>query len=688
MHDMSGARSVTREIVDTVSIYREEAMKGLQTCLSLCVEAPTEQKAPTEQSEFEDELQASFDRFITACQCEESWKAGMISTMQAFMQNMKDFAGRRKVAHMLLHTLPEGDHRSQQEIEQEQIIKKHAQQTIENYMLLVNASFLLEYWRASRNIKFEFMCGIEFPGLWSRSLYSDTTPKKIYRNMLVGNRPRGFSCDKRAAEGWELMLWCTRMVINGLIAAADRSLLSEYETNLRYACNEIQNEDTVYLPQIENSMSDVDTWTIPAGEGFIKYDVRADNLMLPPFLGTPCGAVFRSGYIYMLTREGEIFRLQLEHCVCENGEVVSKPLLYDLGKCIVEAPNKCIIQRVHFEKGTEEFPALVSMWDRWTYLGLMPTCLVAAPLGKLLVVSCRLKAIYEIDANSSARDSSAGIKLHAGQPDVDGQDELRLAVPERARGTEYDRNQATVRFHQPRCALLDGKSNLWVCDGGWLRKLTYDKNDATRNTFTVSNEQNLHAEPTSIALGSKGFVILEHYWDMQIPKKYKPRLLDVQWVNVNTREGTLVSKIRKTSLIKNVGHNDVGSIILDSKDQIIFCPRNILQCVDRADYTWGGSSSAPFPYRENDEGTDDVTMKDLGFGGNLTCHLTWYRGNIAVFTKSKDGGPILALVSRNTKRAAGGAADGDEAQRAVRPRTGALDALLHQLAHMHVSVYI
>ena len=61
------------------------------------------------------------------------------------------------------------------------------QQTIEHYMLLVNASFLLEPWGAYEFTRFEYMNGIEFPGLWSRVLYQDATPNKIYRN--VGGQP-------------------------------------------------------------------------------------------------------------------------------------------------------------------------------------------------------------------------------------------------------------------------------------------------------------------------------------------------------------------------------------------------------------------------------------------------------------------------------------------------------------------
>jgi hypothetical protein len=86
-------------------------------------------------------------------------------------------------------------------------------------------------------------------------------------------------------------------------------------------------------------------------------------MKLPRYLGVPCGCVVLGGYIYLLTTDGEIFRLQLGHMVRENEALAYKSLIHDKEKCIVETPNQCIIERVHFEKGTKNFPALVNEWQ-------------------------------------------------------------------------------------------------------------------------------------------------------------------------------------------------------------------------------------------------------------------------------------------------------------------------------------
>ena len=167
-----------------------------------------------------------------------------------------------------------------------------AQQTIENYMFLVNSSFLLEPRRADNNWKFEYMNGIQFPGLWSRCLYDDATRNQMYRNMLVVNRPTPFGVDRDKEWPWQQTLTNIRMLMNRLIPATDNSLLSEYTTNLPYTLNFYENED-VTEPAPLNSSRDIETWTksVPGGVG---YDLDADNLILPSFLGTPCGITFLS----------------------------------------------------------------------------------------------------------------------------------------------------------------------------------------------------------------------------------------------------------------------------------------------------------------------------------------------------------------------------------------------------------
>jgi hypothetical protein len=147
--------------------------------------------------------------------------------------------GTRKAGKVWRETVKAADTVEEYDAEND----KRSQELIENYMLLVNASFLLHHERALNATKFEFMWGLEFPGLWSRSLYNDTTDKKVYRNMLVGNRPRGVKCQKVAIDGWKLMLRTIRMTMNECLPA-HKGLLLEYEDNLRYTLNRIENEVT------------------------------------------------------------------------------------------------------------------------------------------------------------------------------------------------------------------------------------------------------------------------------------------------------------------------------------------------------------------------------------------------------------------------------------------------------------
>ena len=691
--DMSGAvgaGSAAARTVDAYSVHREYAIRGLEQCLTVCTDHPS----PVTWEEIKGVALASFARFMEQCQhSEPSWAEGMQETMNKFVAgaDLVLVAASEKVFETMRRMstgIPDEDRR----IAEAERVRAHRQklieQTIEQYMLLVNASLLLEPWRAYQHTPFEYMHGIEFPGLWSRVLYADATPNKIYRNMLVGNRPRGFSCDADATWDWTTNLQNIRRLINHLIPAADRSLLSEYATNLHYAMNFFRNEDEVRDPPAENYMSDVDTWSKPADPGHITYDVASANLILPSFLGTPCGVVFRQGYLYMLTTDGEIFRLQISHLISHEGALANKPLISDPTKCIVEHPNKCVIKRVHFEKGTPNFPALVSIWDSKVHLELMPTCLVAAPLGRLFVVSARLKAIYEISLNFGR------IKVHAGKPDLTGDAHMRRVLPAFERGVEHNRTWDTLEFRSPTCAVFDANNNLWVCDGTWLRQIKYETGDATGKNITVSNEVNLGVYATCMALGQKGFVVVEHDWS-RLHTRYEPRLWDVQFLDGKTAAGAK-REIRKSTTIKRLGVSSIGSIIVDSRDQILFCPRRNIRCVDRSDYQWV-SCPEPIPYRENEEGVDDVYMKDLLIEGGGMCYLTWFLGNILLFTESKDKKPIMTVLSKQRKQAAAGAAEGDTAGREVRPRTagrgrgagGALplstDVLLRQLAEVHLA---
>ena len=95
----------------------------------------------------------------------------MRETMKNFMQNM-DYAERRQVAKILLESIQDPNRRREEEIAQAEINKQNAgiyQKLIENYMLLVNASFVCDYERKYIKKKYVFMFGLEFPGLWSRA---------------------------------------------------------------------------------------------------------------------------------------------------------------------------------------------------------------------------------------------------------------------------------------------------------------------------------------------------------------------------------------------------------------------------------------------------------------------------------------------------------------------------------------
>ena len=518
---MSGAGSAAARI--EYPVLREEAIQGLQHCLTVC----TDHTSTLTWEEIKEVALGSFETFVGTCQHNEpSWTEGMRETMKKFVADadmvlVETFEKKNRAGQLLINGIQNDrdrqvtDRKRLRETRQTKI-----QETIEHYMLLVNVSFLLEPWRAYQFTRFEYMNGIEFPGLWSRVLYQDATPNKIYRNMLVGNRPRGLKSTLDAAWAWLENLQNIRRLMNQLIPAADRSLLSEYAKNLNYAMNFFRIEDEVGEPIAENSMGNVDTWSIPGEAGQITYDVHSTNLILPSFLGTPCGAVFREGYVYLLTTDGEIFRVQLVHVILENGAAANKPLTVDYRKCIVEHPNKCVIKRVHFEKGTAQFPTLVSLWDSKEYLGLKPTCLVAVPLGRLFVVSARLKAIYEISLNLNR------IKLHAGKPDFEGDAVFKRVLRERKRGVQYNQDRESVEFHSPTCAVFDSNNNLWVCDGTWLRKIKYETGGATGKNFTVSNEVDLGVYATCMALGQKGFVVVEHEWS-RLHNRYEPRLWDV-----------------------------------------------------------------------------------------------------------------------------------------------------------------
>ena len=164
-----------------------------------------------------EEFDASFERFMSACTnmtetTKLKWTADIRGTQQKFVENM-DIA--EKTAEVV-------------------------QEILETYMLLVNASFLVDTTEGS----YEYMNGIQFPGLWIRVLYKDDTSTKKYRNMLVGCRPTQFKCPAIQNDGWILMLWNTRWIINHLLKTHPNSLLSEY---VLYSSMDDWCEDTMHI---------------------------------------------------------------------------------------------------------------------------------------------------------------------------------------------------------------------------------------------------------------------------------------------------------------------------------------------------------------------------------------------------------------------------------------------------------
>ena len=85
MSGASGARSALRGMMDKFTEYRLEAIKGLETCLSTCIEHGTQ---VSWKVEMRDEFVASFERFMKACVYDEdAWTTGMKETMANFLKS-------------------------------------------------------------------------------------------------------------------------------------------------------------------------------------------------------------------------------------------------------------------------------------------------------------------------------------------------------------------------------------------------------------------------------------------------------------------------------------------------------------------------------------------------------------------------------------------------------------------------
>lgn len=638
----------------------------LRTCVhEICTVYATEE--PWEASR--DEFDLSFTRFIDACKIaheehEKKWTEGIRATQQDFVRKM-NIAGKTSA---------------------------DIQEILEAYMLLVNASFLTD----ALAMNYEYMNGMQFPGLWSRVLYNDDTPTKKYRNMLVGSRPMSFTCPETQIQGWTLMLFNARMHINYLLQTHPNSLLSEYDTNLRYALNYYEN--CVHLPEPPplngGRLKDIGEWMVPVegDEDDMQYKLIGINYVLPAFLGVPCGVDVCKGFIFILTTDGEIFKLQISQLVSIDGVDQKQLLIYDTTKCIVEYPNKCTIKRINFEKGTAKFPALTSCMpirfgDRpphnmnW-FLELSPTSLLVDPGGNLLVLSHAQSKIYEINPRFGA------IRGHWGQPAPQG-----VAPRER---TDPLQDETNCTFKELMCGVVDAHGNLYVCDQHWIRKITYGTTlqygETVRDNtkFTVSNIINLHEYATSIGIGPTGLVVAESIWDRTF-QKYFPRLVDVQIHNRFDKHGNVIHR-RTTTDIMRVGAEIVCSILVDGTDQVVFCANGRLEVVDRQKYTYV-KGSAKIPTRGGLPESEHTIMHSLQLREPSLAYLTWFGGNILACTTSNKL-PVLSFLHGTpeitNKRPL---PDASEAQdRASRPRTapagwgalGGTRALLQQMAQMRV----
>jgi hypothetical protein len=531
----------------------------------------------TEQAwgEIKEEFQKSGDGYITSATTNRpAWAPAMQATMTKFVAGM-DFQETQPAIQLraMLHV---NDPIRAEDLKRQAVIADNLQEVIENYMLLVNASLLVQ----PDAVEYAFMDGLQFPGLWSRELYDDPTRTKKYRNMLVGSRPFQFQAD---STGWRSMLLCARMVINKILVSKPNGLLSEYDTNLAYALNHLENKAAGPPAGINpNPLSNVDKF-LKEINGGTRFDMMAKTFILPTFLGTPCGVTSSNGFIFIITTDGEIFQLQMNRKVdalfSEDGGTTQETLLVDLTRCIVAKPNRCIIRRLNFQKNTTAFPALTchmpsNVYTRPTINGTtyvnwhtrqQPTCLLAHPRGeaKLYVLSCAQCAIYEINWQTHI------IKKHIGGPLAPG--EVRL------RGyKDPDEDEKTVKFQRLTCGVFDADANLFVVDNGWMRRIKYDATNRTK--FTVKNMIHICQEVTSIALGPAGFVVGLVIWNANKKDHHGEGVYDQQLCDIV--QHTVDGKVQLNLVtIKDFGHyHYIGSMLVDGANHNILSTQTNLRC--------------------------------------------------------------------------------------------------------------
>jgi hypothetical protein len=641
---------------------------------SICVAEPTTELWETARDEFT----ATFEGFMKNVEVQREdentkWSAGIRAAKDKFVEKMD--------------TPTKGD--------------EDVQEILETYMLRVNASFLVD----TRAMKYEFMNGIQFPGLWSRVLYKDDTPTKKYRNMLVGCRPTQIKPRDPMLDGWSLMLCTARKHVNLLLQTHPNSLLSEYDTNLRYALN--LWEYGMILPDPPpvdaRAMASVGVWTVDADDdehsGMFQYDMIGKNYILPAFLGIPCGVTVSKGFVFILTTDGEIFKVQISQLVVKDGVQRQQLLIYEDTKCIVEAPNRCTIERLNFEKGTVKFPALTSSMPKALYDGpapgvnwhtnLSPTSLLVDPCGKLIVLSCAQSKIYEVDPTTGM----GRIKEHLGKPAPRGwlADWKDIAPREL---TDPKQDQTNCSFKRLMCGTFDGVGDLYVCDGNWIRKITYAKTvqgngsvvrDRTR--FTVENIIQLyHAEcATYISVGQTGLVVAQAVW---YKTKYRTRLADIHFFGDGVRDGKSVLN-RNVVDIQREDDDFLCSFLVDGEDRILFGRWGRLEVVEKADWHYIDSPGPKIRTR-GDRESEHMVMHNLQLWAPSLSYLTWFGGSILLCTTT-DKKPVLSFLhgkpQTTNKRPL---PEASQAQRpASRPRTapagggaGGTQALLQQLAQI------
>ncbi len=133
----------------------------------------------------QNEFNASFERFMQVFEEspnprkrgeEQAWRDKIREIKNTFLEKFALEAFKLKVAQTLLGAIQDDDKRQEQETREIQRRKKNMEEIVENFMLLVNASFLYDPQAEYFSSKFEIMQGVQFPGLWSRVLYDDPTP--------------------------------------------------------------------------------------------------------------------------------------------------------------------------------------------------------------------------------------------------------------------------------------------------------------------------------------------------------------------------------------------------------------------------------------------------------------------------------------------------------------------------------